>query len=334
MKQNLIPASDMSELLSNSIDPIMKMRESSMMVFGGTGFVGKWLVTSLIEANRELNSNIKIKLVSRDIVHARKLFGANANIEFIELSQFSRHPIPFCDFYIHGATPTLNSEKSLNSTSETHLLISKYILNQVKKHKNSPTVMHLNSGAIYGKQDISNDFQKESFHVTDNPINKYTKAKLEIDKLFTHSDSKLEYRYLSPRLYAFAGPQLPLDAHFAIGNFLGDALTGRPITMLGNSMTRRSYMYPTDLVHVIFELLVKSPTKPINVGSDQAISMGELAKLVSSKNGNCKIEFNGEASEPNNYVPSITNLREYVSRKSFLTLEEILERWMSWIQAN
>ena len=44
------------------------------------------------------------------------------------------------------------------------------------------------------------------------------------------------------RCFSFVGPGLPTDLHYAVGNFVADAITTRKITIEGNGLTQRSYM--------------------------------------------------------------------------------------------
>lgn len=73
---------------------------------------------------------------------------------------------------------------------------------------------------------------------------------------------------------------MPLDIHYAIGNFVNDALCKDEITVKGGGHELRSYLYIADAWVWLLKLLVRADNQIYNVGSSNSISIGDLAKLV------------------------------------------------------
>lgn len=137
------------------------------------------------------------------------------------------------------------------------------------------------------------------------------------------------------RCWAFCGPHLPFDQHFAIGNFIGDVLAGRPIRILGDGQPRRSYLYAADLAAWLWTLLFRAPASvAFNVGSDRDVSILELAQIVASTlNPTAEILVAQQpvpGVAPPRYVPSVTKARELLGLRETVGLEEAIRRTADW----
>lgn len=113
------------------------------------------------------------------------------------------------------------------------------------------------------------------------------------------------------RCFAFVGPWLPRNLHFAIGNFIADGLAGRPITVKAKGHVYRSYMHSDDLVdwliRIALGLIIAVPG--VQRGLDEGFVMGDVARAVAAY-------FGVEAAVPeiseawvDRYVPSIDKAR-------------------------
>jgi len=175
------------------------------------------------------------------------------------------------DYVIHAATPARVDVPD----DEMRSIIIDGTANAIKQAKKcgAEKFMMVSSGGVYGKgfaRPVSEDDEPH-------PYTAYGKAKFEAEQMAI--DSGL-YTLL-PRCFAFVGKHLDRNAHFAIGNFIRDALAGNDIVINGDGSPMRSYMYADDLVEWLFAILERGVSgRPYNVGSPEAISIRDLAHLV------------------------------------------------------
>jgi nucleoside-diphosphate-sugar epimerase len=137
------------------------------------------------------------------------------------------------------------------------------------------------------------------------------------------------------RGFAFVGPHLPLDAHFAIGNFIRDALAGGPIRIRSDGTAVRSYLYAADLAVWLWTILVAGKSgQAYNVGGAEAVTMAELARRVRDElapNSQIQQDRQPIPGQPvDRYVPDVSRAANELGLEPRITIEEAVSRTAEW----
>jgi nucleoside-diphosphate-sugar epimerase len=311
---------------------------STITILGGTGFVGQWLIQALHEFSSNFGFSSEITVVTRDARNARKLFVEELGLK-LKITEFDftsgSIDLEKSDFFINGATPSQKKTglKNVDSVYTSSVNASQSIIRSAKKYGNMPKVVNLSSGIVYGSQELSvrNQIEK-SISIASNSYSGYLSAKIDSELIFSEAAAVGLVNSISPRLFAFAGPGIVLDEHFAVGNFLRDGVEGKQIVINGNPSTMRSYMYPADLTIWILSALLQPKNLNVNIGSEIPISMLNLANLIADMTSRKGVKILGEDKVASNYVPSTSSFRENYSVSEQITLISGLERWIEWLK--
>jgi dTDP-glucose 4,6-dehydratase len=190
------------------------------------------------------------------------------------------------------------------------------------------------SGAIYGPQPASVDRLAEDWPGSPDvlaPGNAYALAKRAAEHLCMLYQQSCGIEVVIARCFAFVGRDLPLDVHFAIGNFIRDALGSESIRVSGDGTPIRTYLDQEDLAHWLLTMLERGQNgEAYNVGSDEIITIGALAHLVRDLLAPGKrvdvLGGGGGSQGRNRYVPDITKAREGLGLTVRIPLAEAIRR--------
>jgi nucleoside-diphosphate-sugar epimerase len=336
-------AADLEEIASNTAGLWGELRGQNLFITGGTGFFGCWLVESFCFINRLLALNAHATILTRNPGAFAEKCPHLASDDAITLQHGDVRSFEFpageYRYIIHAAT-----EASAKQASDRPLeMFSSIIAGTEHTFEFAAThgtrkFLLTSSGAVYGKQPADITHVPESYQGAPDSLDAasvYSEGKRAAELLSAIYGANSSIQCKIARCWAFCGPYLPLDQHFAIGNFIADALAGRAIQIQGDGTPRRSYLYAADLAIWLWTMLFRAPALvPINVGSTQDVSILELAETVGrTLSPQTQIRIAKPATPgavPKRYVPSVDRALEMLGLRQTIGLEECIRRTAEW----
>lgn len=315
-----------------------------LFMTGGTGFVGKWMLAALIEADQRLGLGCSVTVLTRDpnaFVGAAPQLATSPLVELVrgDVRDFA-FPAGRFDIVIHAATDVV-APSSAMATFATCLDGTRRVLDFTHT-SGAQNFLLVSSGAVYGRQPADLGRVPEHYSGAPDalqPASAYGQGKRVAEWLACASavDSALSVKIA--RCFSFVGPYLPLDKHFAIGNFMRAALAGEAIVVNGDGSPCRSYLHAADMAGWLWAVLLRGRSNTAyNVGGEEAVSIVDLAQRVADV-----LESTGGVHAPNavpnlpeaqRYVPDLTRARADLGLPAPLPLDEALRRTARWHREN
>jgi len=339
-----IDRADLEHVLEHTDGCGEALRGGRILVTGGSGFFGRWLLETFVCANERLRLGAHMVCLTRDMAAFRRNAPHLVDRPELRLLQGDvRHfdfPSGSFSHVIHaGATsgkPVAPLEEFDTIVAGTRRALDFAVASGARKF------LFTSSGSVYGKQPSDMTHLPETYAGapdTCNPRAAYDEAKRAAELLCSlyHGQHGIETKVA--RCFNFVGPHLPMRAHFAIGNFIHDGLHGQTITIRGDGTPRRSYLYAADLVIWLWTILAQGRASyPYNVGAEDDLSIGELAHRVAgcfTPAPAVRIETPPIAGKPvERYVPATGRARDELGLVQRIELTEAVRRTISWNARN
>lgn len=331
---------DLDHVLEHTTGLWEALRGRRLFISGGTGFFGIWLLESFLHANERLGLAAEALVLSRDpgafLVRAPHL-ADRSGLGFLQGDMgsfvFPRGEVA-CVIHAaaemgHATEPLALFDHNVNGTRRAL---------EFAHQAGAARFLLVSSGAVYGRQ------PPELSHIPED----YPGAPAATETGTAYAQSKRVSEFLCAvhaqrsgliapvaRCFAFVGPQMPLNAHWAAGNFIRDALSGGPILVRGDGTPRRSYLYAADLAIWLWTILLRGEScRAYNVGSEDDLGIADLARAVAAAVNPAAavtVALPPEpARAPELYVPSTLRAREELGLSTRITLAEGIRRTAGW----
>lgn len=341
---------DLDEVLAHAGAAFAALRNARIFITGGTGFFGHWLLETLLHANRELDLQVEATVLTRNADRFRTGSPHIANSRIVKLLQGDIRNFRFPDtphtHIVHAATDAGGGQHTQKPYALAESIIdgTRRVLH-FAQHTGAKRMLYTSSGAVYGRSTTLPQ-TPETYLGASDPLllqSSYDEGKRMAEHLCVAYSQGTALECAVARCFAFVGPHLPLDQHFAIGNFIGAAIADRPITINGDGTPRRSWLYMSDLAAWLWTLLAAgSPHRAYNVGSAEAYSIAEAARLTANtlrphptdrEASTLPVGIGGKSRPDaplNSYVPSIDRANKELGLRVTVPLSEALVRTAEW----
>jgi dTDP-glucose 4,6-dehydratase len=330
---------ELDEVLSLTPGLWDDLRGAHLFVTGGTGFFGCWLLETVLWANDRLELGASVTVLTRSPGRYSRKAPHLAGHPAVAVLGGDVRTFPFppgrFSHVIHAATDSSGFAGTEAERFDTIVGGTARVLD-FAACSGARRFLLTSSGAVYGMQPPTLAHMPEDYDGPP-PVAEdkgYAEGKRRAESLCEARAASSALEPVIARCFAFVGPYLPLNAHFAIGNFIGNRLRGEPIHVRGDGTAVRSYLYAADLAIWLWTILLRGQAlRPYNVGSPRAVSIAELAGVVaSSELPAVQVQIAGApvAGPVQRYVPDVSRAERELGLRLVTPLAEGIRRTLRW----
>jgi len=333
-------------LAGDRAEALAPLKNSTLAITGGTGFFGSWILELVAQLNETRNFGTHVVAYARDIDKFKKEKPHLAAKPFLQLSKTDiRYE---CDFprttkwVIHAAA---NRDRRFHASCplETMSVIAQgteTMLRSLEPCADLQMTANLSSGLVYGQQPLDMPRIPVGFSgvLSINHLQSgYAEAKRYAELLCSSYRAQNRMPVLSIRPFSFVGPYQSMESPWAVTSFLQDAIHRRPIRVLGDGTTVRSYLYPSDAAYWILRMLTRGESgQSFNLGSPEAITLETLAQAVASHfSPRPEVHFSVDPSKSgpaSRLIPDVSQEVEKLGLEVTLPFEAALKRTVEWFK--
>jgi nucleoside-diphosphate-sugar epimerase len=356
-----IVTTDLNYICDTLADELAMLRGKRLLITGGAGFLGHYLVQTITHANRTRGTKIDLTVfdnLSRGEPQWLSALRYRGELKLVQHDM--REPLPrdlgAVDWIVHAASiasPTYYRRDPIG-TMDANVNGLRNLLEHAKTLKNQGNpisgFLFFSSSEIYGDPDPANIPTREDYRGNvsfTGPRACYDEAKRYGETLCANFFRQHGIPTKCARPFNNFGPGLKITDGRVIPDFARDVLNNRDIVMLSDGKATRTFCYVADAVIGYYKVLTRGKGgEGYNVGTETPeISMGDLAKKIASL-GKELFGYSGKVvlkqsadneyliDNPNRRCPVIEKARADIGFNPSISLDEGLRRSLIWYSGN
>lgn len=249
-----------------------------ILVTGGAGFIGRYLVKSLVKKGHSITIFDNFSNSTKDSISflvdmgAKIIEGDITNLPNV-LKAMKDHEI-----VIHLAAKISVSE-SITNPSETFRVNvdgTRNILTSCKKNHVKKLIIS-SSAAVYGESSPAVKLTEES---KTNPISPYGESKIKMEQEIKEFGSENDINCIILRFFNIYGIGQSSEYAGVITKFIKRVTDDNPIEIFGNGLQTRDFVTIDDVINSIHNAIACDRTGTYNIASGKAVTINELAEII------------------------------------------------------
>ena len=335
-----LPAVDRDSALTG-LEPFRnRLEKKHILLTGCTGFIGHWLVDTLLWANEAHGYACKLSLVTRSrarLLKAMPHLATHSSVQIVESDIIKLNMVTPAAYDLiilpHDEESAWAARHCQTACGGTEAIF------KVAARCGARRVLILSSGGVYATRALAEHvpLREESADMVQRlrESSLYGETKRFVELYAAALGQQYGIEVPIARCFSFCGACLSMNGVNALASFLADALAGRDIVIRGDGTQVRSFLHGSDMVAWLLGMLVAGPDgEPCNVGSTESVSLRELAEQIARlAGGKSEVQVLGKAvpgNAPSIYVPDTSRIRTKLGVEERLSLAEGLRRTLDW----
>lgn len=347
MSQSAIVQSDCRMIADRLGGHEATLAGKTIVVSGGCGFLGRYIVGGLLALNKKFKDPLKIIALDTYITSLKSNFIFDETDPYFEIREFDvRNAVPDdiqADYIIHaaGLASPFYYRKYPMETIEVAVQGTKNFLEYARKHP-VQSILFFSSSEIYGDPPPQLIPTPETYWGNISclgPRACYDESKRLGETLCSVYAQQYGVPVKIVRPFNVYGPGGLADQDFrVIPAFISLALSGRKMLVHGKGNQTRTFCYVTDAVIGFLKVLLKGKNgDAYNIGHDQdemnMMSLAHLvAELITGNAGAQLIDYPDTypAGEPQRRCPDLSKALAELGYEPTINLREGLLRTIQW----